>query len=46
MASIGNILRHDYESIAAAVIWKLAHDDLEALRKVCSAEPEATGRED
>ena len=24
----------------------LAHDDLEALRKVCSAEPEATGRED
>ena len=46
VAGIGNILRHDYESVAAAVIWKLAHDDLDPLQRVCRAELEATRQED
>jgi hypothetical protein len=25
VAGIGNVLRHDYESIAAPIMWKLAH---------------------
>jgi uncharacterized protein with HEPN domain len=25
VAGIGNVLRHNYESIAAPIIWKLAH---------------------
>ncbi len=35
VAGIGNILRHDYENVAAPVTWKLAHDDLDALEQVC-----------
>ena len=35
---IGNVLRHNYERIAAPVIWKLARTDLPALEKVCRAE--------
>ena len=31
VAGIGNILRHDYESIAAPIMWKLAREDLGAL---------------
>lgn len=41
-ADIGNILRHNYENVAAPVIWKLAHDDLEPLEKACRAELLAT----
>jgi uncharacterized protein with HEPN domain len=36
VAGIGNVLRHDHESIAAPVMWKL--DDLPSLEKVCRAE--------
>ncbi len=46
VAGIGAILRHDYESVAAAVIWKLAHDDLDPLQRVCRAELEAMRQED
>ena len=35
VAGIGNILRHNYESIAAPVLWKLVQVDLPALEKVC-----------
>jgi uncharacterized protein with HEPN domain len=35
------VLRHDYESIAAPVMWKLAQDDLPALEKVCREELKA-----
>jgi len=35
------VLRHNYESIAAFVIWKLAQADLLALEKVCREEFEA-----
>ena len=35
VAGIGNVLRHDYESIAAPIMWKLAQADLLALEKVC-----------
>ena len=38
VAGIGNVLRHNYESIAAAVMWKLARNDLDALEAVCRAE--------
>src|ERR1700760_3694973 len=46
VAGIGNVLRHDYEHVAAAIIWKLAQADLPALEKACSAELAAErGRE-
>jgi predicted nucleotidyltransferase len=38
VAGIGNVLRHDYESIAAPVIWKLLQADLPTLEKACRAE--------
>jgi uncharacterized protein with HEPN domain len=38
VASIGNILRHNYENIAAPVMWKLAQADLSALEIVCREE--------
>lgn len=38
VAGIGNVLRHNYENIAAAVMWKLARDDLDALEAVCRTE--------
>jgi uncharacterized protein with HEPN domain len=41
IAGIGNVLRHNYENIAAPVMWKLAHDDLDALEAVCRAELDA-----
>jgi uncharacterized protein with HEPN domain len=41
VAGIGNLLRHDYESIAAPVIWKSAQADLPALQKVCREELKA-----
>ena len=39
VAGIGNVLRHNYESIAAPVMWKLVQDDLPPLEKVCREEP-------
>ena len=44
MAGIGNVLRHNYEKIAAPVIWKLARADLPALEKVCREELDAEER--
>jgi uncharacterized protein with HEPN domain len=41
VAGIGNVLRHDYENIAAPIMWKLAQVDLPELLKVCRAELEA-----
>ena len=38
VAGIGNVLRHDYEDVAAPVMWKLVHDDLPVLEAVCRAE--------
>jgi uncharacterized protein with HEPN domain len=38
VAGIGNVLRHNYERIAADVLWKLAQDDLPALEQVCRDE--------
>ncbi len=38
VAGIGNVLRHNYENIAAAVMWKLARNDLDALEAACRAE--------
>ena len=44
VAGIGNVLRHNYENIAAPVIWKLAQTDLPALEKVCCIELDAERR--
>jgi uncharacterized protein with HEPN domain len=38
VAAVGNVLRHDYESIAAPVMYKLAQADLSALERVCREE--------
>jgi len=38
VAGIGNVLRHDYEKIAAPVMWKLAQADLPLLERVCREE--------
>ena len=38
VAGIGNVPRHNYESIAAPVIWKLVQADLPFLEKVCREE--------
>ena len=38
VAGIGNVLRHDYENIAAPVRWKLVQDDLLPLERVCREE--------
>jgi uncharacterized protein with HEPN domain len=38
VAGIGNILRHNYENIAAPIMWKLAQEDLSALEIVCREE--------
>lgn len=38
VAGIGNVLRHNYESIAAAVLWKLAQADLPTLENACRSE--------
>jgi uncharacterized protein with HEPN domain len=35
VAGIGSVLRHDYERIAADVIWKLATVDLPILDAAC-----------
>ena len=43
VAGIGNILRHDYESIAAPIMWKLAQDDLPVLEAACRTELKALG---
>jgi uncharacterized protein with HEPN domain len=46
VAGIGNVLRHNYESIAAPVLWKLVQADLPILEKVCRSELAAEeGRE-
>ncbi|HEY5301359.1 MAG TPA: HepT-like ribonuclease domain-containing protein [Acetobacteraceae bacterium] len=38
VAGIGNVLRHNYESIAAPVMWALVRNDLPRLGKVCQEE--------
>jgi uncharacterized protein with HEPN domain len=38
VAGIGNILRHEYERVAHDVLWRVAHDDLPPLEKVCREE--------
>jgi uncharacterized protein with HEPN domain len=38
VAGIGSVLRHDYERIAADVIWKLVTIDLPVLETACRQE--------
>jgi uncharacterized protein with HEPN domain len=46
VAGIGNILRHNYEAIAAPILWKLARDDFPLLEKICRAEIDANTGDD
>jgi uncharacterized protein with HEPN domain len=38
IAGVGNVLRHDYERIAAPVIWTLVRQNLPQLDQVCREE--------
>jgi uncharacterized protein with HEPN domain len=38
IAGVGNVLRHNYESISAPVMWKLVQDDLSPVETVCREE--------
>ncbi|HET7884127.1 MAG TPA: HepT-like ribonuclease domain-containing protein [Acetobacteraceae bacterium] len=38
IAGVGNILRHEYDRIAADVLWRLAQDELALLEEVCRSE--------
>jgi uncharacterized protein with HEPN domain len=38
VAGIGNVLRHDYENVAAPVLWVLVHESLPQLDQVCREE--------
>ena len=38
VAGIGNVLRHNYESLAASILWKLATEELTSLEQVCRHE--------
>jgi uncharacterized protein with HEPN domain len=38
VAGIGNVLRHNYESISPSIMWALARDDLPCLERACRAE--------
>jgi uncharacterized protein with HEPN domain len=38
VAGIGNVLRHNYETIAAPIMWALARHDLSALERACRDE--------
>ena len=38
VAGIGNVPRHDYESVSAPIMWKLVREDLPLLDRVCRDE--------
>ena len=38
VAGIGNVLRHNYEDVAAPVMWNVVRDDLPPLEAVCRDE--------
>jgi len=38
VAGIGNILRHEYQRVAAPILWKLVRDDLPELEVACVEE--------
>jgi len=38
VAGIGNILRHEYERVAPAILWNLARVDLLPLEQMCKDE--------
>lgn len=40
VAGIGNVLRHNYETISAPIMWKLVKEDLPHLERACREELE------
>jgi uncharacterized protein with HEPN domain len=43
VASIGNVLRHQYERVAPDILWRLARDELPPLERACRSELAALG---
>ncbi len=46
VAGIGNVLRHDYGSVAAPIMWTLVQENLSQLEQACRAELARTGAAD
>jgi uncharacterized protein with HEPN domain len=38
IAGVGNVLRHEYDRVAADVMWHVVQDDLDLLDQVCRQE--------
>jgi uncharacterized protein with HEPN domain len=38
IAGVGNVLRHEYDRVAADVMWRVIQEDLDLLDKVCREE--------
>ena len=38
VAAIGNVLRHEYEHVAHDVLWRVVHNDLPTVERVCREE--------
>lgn len=38
VAAIGNLLRHEYQRVAPAILWRVAHGELLPLEAACKAE--------
>lgn len=38
VAGIGNVQRHNYETLAASILWKLATEELTPLEQICRQE--------
>ena len=38
VAGIGNVLRHEYQRVAPAILWAVSRRDLDALEAMCAAE--------
>ena len=46
VAGIGNVLRHNYEKVAAPVMWALVHHELPTLERICQDELAAARKKD
>ena len=46
IAGIGNILRHGYQSVRPAILWRIVTDDLPTLERACHVEFDRAGGRD
>ncbi|MGN6500046.1 MAG: HepT-like ribonuclease domain-containing protein [Tsuneonella sp.] len=45
IVAMRNIIAHDYEGIAATVMWRAAKDELNSLSRVCRTELQTLGED-